>query len=471
MAGWSGGGRAAASRRSSLRLLAGIGAAGVLGGCETMGDAVDSVFGTRKRPLPGERRPVLALEQRLEADQGSGTIEIPPPQALADWPQAGGNPTHAPGHVALGGPPLRTLWSTSVGAGAAYRRRLVAPPIMAGDVVYAMDAYGEVTAVETARGRRRWQLDTRPEKDSSGALGGGCAFADGTLYVVTGLAEAMAVDPGDGTVRWRVSLPAPARGAPTVAGGRLYVPTIDNQLMALSAADGSRQWTYRAQSVVAMALGLPAPAVEGEVVVAAFGSGELAALRASDGRLIWGETLTSARGGGFSDIAAITALPVIDRGRVLAAGLGGLAIALDLRSGRRLWEREITVGETPWAAGEAVFLVTTDGDLACLGRDDGQVRWVTELGRFEDERRRRDPITWGPPVLAGGRVLIAGSHGQLVQVNPANGEPFERTRLPAGATLAPAIAQGVLYLLTEDATLLALSGPEAPAAAAAPPAG
>jgi hypothetical protein len=70
--------------------------------------------------------------------------------------------------------------------------------------------------------------------------------------------------------------------------------------------------------------------VAGEVVVAGFGSGELAALRASDGRQIWGETLSSARGGGISDIAAIGAMPIIDRGRVFAAGLGGLVIAADL---------------------------------------------------------------------------------------------------------------------------------------------
>ena len=77
-----------------------------------------------------------------------------------------------------------------------------------------------------------------------------------------------------------------------------------------------------------------------------------------------------------------------------AAGLGGLAVALDLRSGRRLWEREVTAVETPWSAGDALFLVSTGGELACLGREDGRVRWITSLGRFENERRRRDPIFW-----------------------------------------------------------------------------
>jgi outer membrane protein assembly factor BamB len=211
-----------------------------------------------------------------------------------------------------------------------------------------------------------------------------------------------------------------------------------------------------------MALGLPAPAVEGDMVVAGFGSGELVAIRAGDGRALWSETLSSARGGGISDIAAIAAMPVIDRGRVFAAGLGGLAIAIDLRSGRRLWEREVTSAEMPWSAGGAVFLITTDGDLACIDREDGRVRWVRALGRFRDEAKRRDPITWGGPVLAGGRLLVTGSHGRMAQVDPGDGEVILTSRLPAGVTLPPAIAEGMLYLLAHDATLVALRGHDLP---------
>jgi outer membrane protein assembly factor BamB len=384
-------------------------------------------------------------------------VTLPPPTLLADWPQAGGSATHAAGHPALG-PGLRQAWRTSIGSGVAYRRRLVAPPILAGGLLFAADAYGEVTALDAMTGRVRWSLDTRPEKERDGALGAGLAWDGGTLYAVTGLAEAMSIDPTTGKVGWRVALPAPARGAPTVAGGRLFVPTTENHLIALSTTDGQRGWTYRGQPTTTMVLGLPAPAVEGEVVVAGFASGELAAIRAADGRLIWSETLASARGGGLADISAITALPVIDQGRVIAAGLGGIVIALDLRSGRRLWEREVAVAETPWVTGDWVFLVTTGGDLACMGRDDGRVRWISSLGQFGNPEKRRDPIIWGPPVLAGGRLLVAGSHGRMVELNPADGERMGEIRLPGGATLEPAVAGGTLFLLTDDAYVVAFRG-------------
>lgn len=442
--------------RLSRRLVL-LGASAALGGCETITDTFDDVFGEKKVRLTGDRQPVLAVERRLDVEPGAARISLPPPQPRAEWPQAGGGPSHAPGHPTLGAP-LGEAWRVPVGTGSAYRRRLTAPPIVAGGSVFAIDALGLVTAVDLGTGRKLWERDTRPTEERDGALGGGLAAAGGTLYVVTGLAEALALDPGDGSVRWRAALPAPARGAPTVADGRILVPTVENQLLALSVENGSRLWVYRGQPTVTATLGLPAPAVEGEVVVAGFASGELAAIRAGDGRPIWSETLTSIRGGGLSDIAGIGALPVIDRGRVFAAGMGGITICTDLRSGRRLWERELAVFANLCPAGDAVFLLTEGADLACLGRDDGRVRWATALGRYGDERRRREPITWGGPTLAGGRLLIAGQHGEVAQVDPGNGEVILRSRLPGGAILAPAAAGGRLVYLTETAQLVALEG-------------
>ena len=441
-------------RRAAL-----TGAAGLLGGCQTIGDAFDSIFGERERPLPGERRPAFTAERPLGLDEAGrgGSVNLPPIVENAQWAQAGGTIDHAPGHPALGRG-LAEIWRGSIGAGSGYRRRLTAGPLVAGGAVYAADAYGVVSALDAANGRRRWQADTRPRRDRDGALGGGVAFEGGRLYAVTGLAEAMAIDPADGTIGWRVSLPAPARGSPTVAGGRVLVPTVENHLIALSVEDGRRLWTYRAQPTTTMSLGLPAPAVEGDLVVAGFGSGELAAIRMADGRPAWSETLASARGGGLADIAAIAAMPVIDRGRVFATGLGGLTVALDLRSGRRLWEREVASVETPWSAGDALFLIAANGNLACLGREDGRVRWLRPLGRFEDERRRRDPIFWGPPVLAGGRLLVTGGHGRMAEVNPLDGEVVGTMRLRGGAVLQPAVAGGVLYLLTEDGDVVAMRG-------------
>lgn len=435
----------------------------LLAGCETASDLTDRLFGRTEVPLPGDRRPVLAAGGgRPEAEEGARdrSFQLPPAESNSDWPQPGGTPDHSPGHPALGGGGLAEAWRASVGGGTGYRQRLTAAPVVADGTVFAMDAFGWVTALDAARGTRRWQTDTRPRRDRDGALGGGIAFDGGTLYAVTGLAEVMALDAGTGAIRWRRALPAPARGGVTVAAGRVLVPTVENHLVACSTEDGRELWRHRSQEVPALPLGLPAPAVEGEAAVAGFASGELAALRLADGRLLWTESLGSLRGGilSLTEIGPVAGLPVIDRGRVFAAGMANTTVSIDLRSGRRIWERDFGGPNGPFSAGDWVFLVTNEDELLCLSREDGRVRWVNRLPSFADEARRRNPITWGPPTLAGGRVLVAGSHGQMLEVDPASGAVAGRVRLPAGATIAPAVAGGAAFVLTDAGSVVALRG-------------
>lgn len=447
--------RTAFGRRAAL-----LGGAGLLAGCDTLRDWTDSILGNTKVPLQGERTPVLAVQRGISADESARTrpFTLPAPTLNMEWPTAGGNQGHAPGHLSLPRP-IGEVWRTSIGSGTGYRQRLTASPIVAGDTLYGVDAFGWVTALDVARGGRRWQTDTRPRRDRDGALGGAIAFADDTVYVATGLAEVMALDPATGEIRWRAPLPAPARGGLTVAGGRLLVPTIENQLIGLATEDGRRVWTFRATPVQALPLGLPSPAVEGELAVAGFPSGEVVALRVADGRVQWSESLGTTRGGvSIADIGAITALPVIDRGRVFAIGMAGAATSLDLRSGRRVWEREVGGTQTPSVAGDWMFAITRGNALMAMTRDEGRIRWITQLPEFANEARRRDPISWGPPVLAGGRLLISGNHAQLFEVDAENGDIVARLRTPGGSTLQPVVVNNSVYLMTDSGSVVALRG-------------
>ena len=416
----------------------------------------DEWFGTHKTPLPGKREPILGGRRTLEVDEGTPKVELPPVVRNAAWPQAGGNPAHFMGHLAASDR-LTEAWRVSIGAGGGYRRKIMAQPVAADGIVYVMDSDAVVSAFDMARGSRVWRFDTKDKDDDSTNVGGGLTLDQGTLYAVNGLAELVAIDAAKGTMRWRSRFGAPTRSAPTVVEGRLFVTTIEDRLLALAADDGRQLWSHQAANPTTSILGRPAPAYSTGLVVGGFGSGELATLRAESGNVVWTDTLATAiRTGSLADFAAIRGLPVIGDGKVYAMSLGGLTVAIDLPTGRRLWEREAAGEDSPWAAGSWLFVISLEQKMAALSRDDGRVSWVTQLPRWKNPEKQEDAITWFGPLLVSDRLVVAGTNKEALAVSPYTGEILGRQELSGAASLGPVVADGTVFVVTDDGRLLAL---------------
>jgi len=427
-----------------------------LGGCG-LADSFDDMFFTKKTPLPGRRQDVMAVRHGLEMSPGTPpAVVLPPAVANVDWPQPGGNPAHFMGHLAAADR-LGKAWSASIGEGGGYRSKILAQPVVSGGRVFAMDSGGQVSAFDAGSGRKAWSFDTQERKNRSTNVGGGVAFDAGTLYATTGRAEVLAINATSGELKWRAPLGAPARSSPTVADGRIFLSTIEQQLVAVSTEDGHRLWSFQASQPETAVLGSPAPAYTGGLVVAGFGSGDLVAVRAASGTVVWTDSLAAASGRtSLADLSSITGMPVIDGERVYAIGLGGLMVCLDLRSGRRLWERDVAGSQTPWVAGSWVFILTTDQTVAALEAQTGRVVWLADLPRYENPDKQKDPISWMGPALVGDRLVFAGTGSEAISVSPYDGHVLGQQTLPDAGSLAPVVAGGTVYLVTDDGSLTAL---------------
>lgn len=408
-------------------------------------------------PLPGKRISILSREKALEPEiKGeAAAIKLPPPEANDDWPQAGGYANHAMHHMEVGDK-LERQWSTGVGEGSGKRVRLLAPPIVAEGKAFTVDTESLVSAIDAKTGDKVWSTNVTPDDDDDYYVGGGVAYEDGQIFVTTGFAQVVSLDAKTGKVLWRQTVSGPMRGAPTVRAGRVFVITVDNQTHALSAEDGAVLWTHQGISEGASLLGGTSPAVDGEVVVVPYSSGELFALRVENGTVLWQEQLTTVRRtDNVATLSDIRGRPIIDRGRVYAIGHADMLAAVDLRSGRRLWEREIGGIQSPWVAGDYLFLVSNDNEAIALEAKTGRILWVTQLQVWEDEEDREGRVVWAGPVLASDRLILANSLGGLISMSPYTGEVLGKLEAPDGVSLPPAVAADTLYFLTEDADLVA----------------
>ncbi len=406
-----------------------------------------------------ERISILTFEQELTPDPelATRTITPPAPVPMTAWAQPGGTPDNSPVHVG-GTASLDVAWRQQVGAGSSRNERLAAPPVIAEGKIYFIDAAHEVHAIDAASGSRIWSQRLRPDEGRDrNALGGGIAFDGGRVFVSTGFGFIAALDGATGAQVWRTQAGAPFHAAPTVTGGRVYAVTNDSELVALDAATGTVSWTYQAIAEPARILAASSPAVEGDSVIAPFASGEVVALLAANGRRLWVDSLS--RSGRLTSLSAINDIagrPVVDGGVVYAASHSGLLAAIDLRSGQRIWSRAFASTQTPWVAGDVLYAVTVDGELCALDRATGNIYWTRQLPRFEEENERRGRISWSGPILVGGRLVLAGSNGEVLAVAPQNGEVLATRDLDKAIFIPPVAADGQILVVTDDARITAL---------------
>jgi outer membrane protein assembly factor BamB len=445
---------------------ASLAALGLLPGCAegpTLPKFSDlNPFAEKVVPLPGKRIPVMQTQNNVvtgELADAFAPIVLPAPRLNQDWAQPGGEPNNAPGNLAFNGA-AQEAWSVDAGTGSNSAGRVTASPIVYADRIFVLDAESNLAAFSTSGGSALWSVALKPEREnasagwfslggggSGGGYGGGLAVDNGRLYAATGFGNVAALDPQTGKKLWEKLLEAPVRASPTAVGDKVFVVTLDGRFFCLAGADGGELWSARGLPQQASLINNASPAVDGEIVVVPYPSGDLVALHVADGSAAWSESLSRTRT--TSEITAMSdaARPAIDNGTVFAVGHAGRMIATQAATGERLWSLNVPGMQPPSVAGASVFVVDTNGQLMAVSRQDGKIQWTAKL----------PGNAWSGPTLAGGMLWLASTTGTLVGVEATTGRIATQKEIGSPVYIAPVVAQGRMYILTDAARLIALN--------------
>ncbi|MGL6211598.1 MAG: PQQ-binding-like beta-propeller repeat protein [Paracoccaceae bacterium] len=397
-------------------------------------------------PVEGEPAPVAPP---LRPENQSVPISLPAPQAFADWSHRGGNARHASGHGVLSAAPQR-VFSVNVGAGNSRGNRVSAAPVVSGAQVFTIDARALVSAVSTA-GVLQWSVDLTADFDRGGNVsGGGLAVAGNRVYAATGYGELVALEAGSGAVVWRQRLDSPVTGAPMVEGDTVYVVGRDGAGWAIDAGNGRMRWQMAGTPSPTGMVSGSAPALAGDLVIFPYTSGQLTAARRDTGDPVWSAAVTGKRvGRAYAWTTDVTGDPVVTGPVTYVGTAAGRTAALDTETGQTIW----SVGEgalnPPLVVGGSVFVVNDENRLVRMDDGTGEVIWAVDMPYWTSDkvRKRQGIAAQFGPVLAGGRLVVVGSDGQLRLFNPTDGALVGGAEIPGGAASSVALAGGVLYVV------------------------
>ena len=429
-------------------------------GCSSTDDIQDAVaainpFGDAKKSLPGERRDVLA-EAPIQVAKNRN-VALGGARQISAWTGAGGPAGNDAGNASLNGSGGSLAWSTrtgNVGSGSMLREdvRAFARPVAAGGRVFTLDPNGNVTAVSLSGGVS-WNVSVRPADIDNQATTGGLGTDGSRVYVGTAWGEMIVLDADSGNRVWEKKLTEPVRGAPTIANGRIYLVSQNNTVRALSATDGNEIWSFRGVPEMGNLLSSNNPAVAAVVVVVPFTSGEVVALDEKNGQPLWNDSLARAsRAFAVSGFSTIAASPVISDGVVYASGVGSRTVAVQAKTGQRLWDVPFGSAHTPVVSGNALFLVDLDDNLTAVDRKTGEVIWASKMPVTKAKKKRTH---WAGPVLAGGSLWLASNEGGLIGVDPTSGRVSATHTGSDPVMIAPITVGGKIILYAANGTLSA----------------
>jgi outer membrane protein assembly factor BamB len=333
------------------------------------------------------------------------------------------------------------LWSKDTGKGSTKQYLKLTPSHIQGKVFVA-DVRGNLTAIDATSGNVLWK------NDADMNITGGPGSSEILTMIGSDNGDVLAYASESGEFLWQAKVSSEVLAAPQEAYGVVVARTIDGKIFGLDANDGRRLWIYD-RTVPALTLrGTSNPVITGDVVIAGFDGGRISAIELHTGKLIWETSVSLASGRSqLERMVDIDSDPVILGNDIYVATFQGRLASVALEDGRITWARDISSYAGLTADERNIYITDDQSYVWALERSTGNSVW-----KQENLFARR--VT--APATIGDLVVVGDLEGYLHWMDKSNGQFVARTRVSKDPVLAPPVAfEDIVYAYSSDGTLSA----------------
>ncbi|SEN47554.1 Beta-barrel assembly machine subunit BamB [Pseudomonas sp. ok272] len=338
---------------------------------------------------------------------------------------------------------LQKQWSRSIGDGQGETYNMLVPAID-GDTIYAGDVNGLVVAMDRNNGDVKWKKEL--ELSVSGAVGVGY----GLVMVGTLKGEVIALDASSGEEKWRARVTSEVLAPPANNGDVVVVQTQDDRLIGLDATTGNQRWLYDSSPAVLTLRGTSAPVVTNHLALAGLSTGKVVALNIDNGVPVWETRVAIPQGRSELDrVVDIDGGLLVSGDKVYVASYQGRVAALDLQSGRQLWQRDASSYAGVAQGFGTVYVSLSSGTVEGVDERSTTALWTN------DSLARRQ---LSAPEVFSSYVAVGDLEGYLHLLSQVDGRFVGRERIDSdGLRARPLVVGDTIYVFGNSGKLEALT--------------
>lgn len=340
---------------------------------------------------------------------------------------------------------VHELWSVDTGSGAD-ENYFNMPPLAIGDKIYTIDLEGLIYQVDAVKGRSEWSYDS--ELLSMTGLAGN----ETSLFATSREGHVVRLDFTDDDLKqvWTQQLNSEIRSRAMVDGDQLFVRTVDGKLSALDINSGKIQWSVSRRVPALSLTGNSQPAVVNDLVIAGFDNGKLTAFERKNGSTVWETSIGSP--GGRTEIERLIDLDgqfLVRDGVIYACTYQGNLAAITANTGQVVWSRKFSSFKSIEADEEALYLTDERSHIWSIDRRTGSAFWKQEVLNARK-------LT--APRLVDGKIVVADLQGYVHYLSKLDGQLLARIQPDSDRYISQPLSMGSkAILLNNVGQLTALS--------------
>ncbi|MCH9717564.1 MAG: outer membrane protein assembly factor BamB [Gammaproteobacteria bacterium] len=330
-------------------------------------------------------------------------------------------------------------WTVALDKTKAKETYLHLKPALDGQVIYAATSGGMLKAIHQKTGRVQWskQLNER--------LVSGPSAQFGRLVLATDKASILVLNQSDGHLLWKARLSGDVLSKPLIMNNRIVVKTVDGHLYAFDSASGTKLWVVDHGTSSLVLKASSSPVRYKNLVLAGFSDGKLDAIELETGRLVWQRSVAYASGSSdVEKLVDISSTPIVREDVSYLASYQGYTVAMSLRQGDFIWSKPVSTYKNLGIDSSVLYLVDNEDIIWSLGRRDGQVLW-------KQSALKARGVT--APALMGQHMIVGDKKGDLHVLDAKHGDFIARHSLGSAITVEPLVDSNHIYVMTASGQL------------------
>lgn len=353
----------------------------------------------------------------------------------------------------------KKLWHQGVNGSDDYFSRI--KPVIANDKVFTASREGDALAFDLKTGKELWQVDLSDIKGERGffdnkipaLLNGGPIVGDDKVFIGSENGDLFALEVNTGKLVWQAKVRGEIIAAPAFAENKVVVNTAAGIIKAFDATTGAELWQVD-QDVPPLTLrGISEPTLASGGVIVGTPDGMLSVYLLDKGQTGWSTEIGEPSGSTeLERVIDVDSKPLVVVDKVYSISSRGNLVAVDLRTGRIVWQRKYSSYGDIAIDGNTIYLTDVKGHVYAVDRLNGLEKWS------ETSLTNRN-VTG--PVVTGNYVVVGDFDGYLYWLDKEKGQLVSHYRVDSsGIYVSPTVHDDILYVQSRDGGLDVIQTPK-----------